>query len=95
MSERDGPFHPLLAGAAAGAAWADLLLGLNPHLLSPGRGLVLAGLGTAAGAVLASPWLLPGRREGRPGRAGAVVFGLAAGLLALFAEAQRLIHLAF
>jgi len=33
MSERARAFHPLLAGAVCGAAWADVLIGLNPPLL--------------------------------------------------------------
>jgi len=95
MSEPIRPFHPLLAGAAVGAAWADLLLGLNPNLLTPARALTLIALCTAGGAAVALPWRLVHRRGERPGRSGALVFGLAAALFALFAEAQRLIYLAF
>ncbi len=95
MSEPSRPFHPLLAGAAAGVAWADLLLGLNPHLLSPVRVAVLAGLCAAAGAVVASPFVLLRRRGVTPGRPGMLLFALAAGLFALFSEAQRLIFYAF
>ena len=95
MSERLRPFHPLLAGAAVGAAWADLLLGLNPHLLTPVRGLTLLAVCAVACAAVASPWGLLGRGDPGRGRAGALFFGLAATLFALFAEAQRLIYLAF
>ena len=95
MSEAFRPFHPLLAGAAVGAAWADLLLGLNPHLLTPSRALTLLALCGAAGGAVAAAGRLVRRRERGTGRAGAVAFGLAAALFAVFAEAQRLIYLAF
>lgn len=95
MSEAFRSFHPLLVGAAVGAAWADLLLGLNPHLLTPLRALTLIALCTAAGVALAVPWRLVRRREPGSGRAAALVFGLASALFAAFAEAQRLIYLAF
>jgi hypothetical protein len=95
MSERRRPFHPLLAGAACGAAWADVLLGLNPHLLSPARALILAGLCAAGGALVASPFLLLHRGSDAPGRARKVGFALAAALFAFFAEQQRGIFRAF
>lgn len=95
MSEHRRPFHPLLAGAASGAAWADVLLGLNPHLLSPARALTLAGLCVAGGALVASPFVLLRRRGATPGRAGKFAFALAAALFSLFAEQQRWIFRAF
>ncbi len=95
MSEALRRFHPLVVGAAAGAAWADLLVGLNPGLLAPGRALALGALVAAGGALLASPLLLlPNRRRG--GRAGgALLFALSAALFAAFAEAQRGIFYTF
>jgi hypothetical protein len=95
MSEPSRPFHPLLAGAAGGAAWADVLLGLNPHLLTPARIAILAGLCAGGGALAASPFVLLRRRGLTPGRPGMVLFSLTAALFALFAEAQRLTFIAF
>jgi hypothetical protein len=76
-------------------AWADVLLGLNPHLLAPARALALAGLCAAAGALVASPFVLLRRRGAAPGRPGKVAFALAVALFALFAEEQRWIFRAF
>jgi hypothetical protein len=95
MSEPSRSFHPLLTGAAAGVAWADLLLGLNPHLVSPGPSLLLAARCAALGALVASPVFFFRRAAAKPRRAGATLFGLLAGLFALFAEAQRTIFYSF
>jgi len=76
-------------------AWADVLLGLNPHLLSPARVLTLAALCGCAGALVASPLVLLRRRGVTGGRPAMVLFALSAALFALFAEAQRLTFLAF
>ncbi len=89
MSDRSRPIHSLLAGAVCGVAWSDLLLGLNPHLLAPGRALLLAALCAALGAAAAAPLVLVPRRAGRPSRGVALFFGLLVGLFALFFEAQR------
>ncbi|MFI5179772.1 MAG: alkaline phosphatase family protein [Thermoanaerobaculia bacterium] len=95
MSEALRRFHPLAVGAAAGAAWADLLLGLNPELLAPGRALALGGIVAAGGALLASPLLLLADRPHRRRGGGALLFALFASLFAAFAEAQRGIFYTF
>ena len=98
MSEALRRFHPLVVGAAAGAAWADLLVGLNPGLLAPARALSLGLLTAALGALVATPFLLlPARSRGdrRQHGGGAVLFALSASLFAAFAEAQRLIFYTF
>ena len=95
MSEALRRFHPLVVGAAVGAAWADLLLGLNPGLLAPSRALSLGLLSAAGGALLATPFLLLPERSRGGGRGGAVLFAFAASLFAAFAEAQRLIFFTF
>ena len=95
MSEALRRFHPLVVGAATGAAWADLLLGLNPGLLTPSRALTLGLLSAAGGVLVATPFLfLPARSRGGV-RGGAFLFALAAALFAAFAEAQRLIFYTF
>lgn len=95
MSEALRRFHPLLVGAAAGAAWADLLLGLNPELLVPAKALAFGTLVAAGGALLVSPLLLIRAQPHPRRRAGAVLFALVASLFSAFAEVQRLIFYTF
>ncbi len=81
----------VLAGAIAGAGAADLLIGLNPDLLTPAASLRALAVLAAAGAALAAPLALLERRP-----ATTVATRLLAVLLALAAlgvEAQRrLLH---
>src|ERR1039457_6454055 len=88
MSEGRPAYHLPLAGALAGLAAGDLLLGLNPELqgaLPAARLLLVAAV---AGAIVASPLAFLSRAPRTP-RAGAA---LGAGLLAaygVFVEFQR------
>lgn len=87
MDERRRALPFVLAGALAGAAAADVLIGLNPDLLAAGAALrALAVLGTF-GAVLGAPfaWLL--RRPAT--RASTVLLALLLALAAAGVEAQR------
>lgn len=76
-------------------AWADVLLGLNPQLLTPSRVLILSGLCAGAGTLVVAPWIFLRQRGVMGSRTGMVLFALAAAVFALFAEAQRLIFLTF
>ncbi|MFI5120797.1 MAG: hypothetical protein ACHQM4_10300, partial [Thermoanaerobaculia bacterium] len=58
MSEGRPAYHLPLAGALAGLATGDLLLGLNPELLGAFSAARLLLVAAAAGAVVASPLLL-------------------------------------
>lgn len=87
MSDRARPLHPYLAGALSGVGLADVLLGLNPHLLDPlASARLVAGL-ALLGALVALPLALalsrpPGRLFWSTLAAGAIAF-------AFLAEAQR------
>src|SRR5512141_2136855 len=87
MDERRRALPFVLAGALAGVAAADVLIGLNPDLLAPApvaRALAVLG---AFGAALASPlaWLM--RRPAT--RASTLLLALLLGLAAAAGEVQR------
>ncbi|HEX2798084.1 MAG TPA: hypothetical protein VHQ44_00285, partial [Thermoanaerobaculia bacterium] len=88
MSEGRPAYHLPLAGALAGLAAGDLLLGLNPELLGALLAARLLLAAAAAGAVVASPLaLLP---RARCASRASAAWG--AGLLAaygVFVEFQR------
>ncbi|HEY3348261.1 MAG TPA: alkaline phosphatase family protein [Thermoanaerobaculia bacterium] len=87
MDERRRALPFVLAGALAGVAAADVLIGLNPDLLAPASALrVLAVLG-AIGAALAAPlaWL----RKRPATRASTLLLALLLGLAAAGVEVQR------
>ena len=89
MSERARTFHPLLAGAVCGAAWADLLIGLNPPLLGykpTVRMLVYCALLGAAAAV---PLAFLRRRAAGPSRSGWALLAVLLALTSAFVAYQR------
>jgi len=87
MDERRRALPFVLAGALAGAAAADVLLGLNPDLLAPASALrSLAVLG-AIGAALGAP--LAGLRKRPATRASTLLLALLLGLAAAGVEVQR------
>ena len=87
MDERRRALPFVLAGALAGVAAADVLIGLNPDLLAPLPSLrALAVLG-AAGAALASPLALLRKRPAT--RASTLLLALLLGLASAAVEVQR------
>lgn len=87
MSDRARPLHPYLAGALGGVGLADVLLGLNPHLLAPWPALRLLVAGAVAGAFAAFPVaMLLSRPAGRPFW---LTLAGGGGAYAVLAEAQR------
>src|ERR1019366_5656876 len=88
MSEGRPAYHLPLAGALAGLAAGDLLLGLNPELQGARPAARLLLVAAVAGAIVGSPLAFLSRARRTP-RAGAA---LGAGLLAaygVFVEFQR------
>ncbi|HTS03481.1 MAG TPA: alkaline phosphatase family protein, partial [Thermoanaerobaculia bacterium] len=93
MDERRRALPFVLAGALAGAAAADLLIGLNPDLLAPLAALRALTVLSAFGAVLGAPlaWL-----SRRPATRGAtLILAVLLGLGAAFVETQRRLALDF
>jgi len=95
MSEALRRSHPALLGAIAGVAVGDVLLALNPHLLTPVLALrLLAGCGLLGGLLFA-PLGFFVKEPGAPSAGfwwGATLLLL---LLAVFAEEQRLAYYTF
>ena len=94
MSETPRHLHNFLVGAAAGLAAGDLLLGLNPALLEPGRAaLLLGGLGLLGSLLLGVAGLLGSGWAA--GRIGWLLSSIAAGAFGVIAESQRELNYLF
>jgi hypothetical protein len=89
MSERARAFHPLLAGAVCGAAWADVLIGLNPPLLGYKPAIRMLVYVALLGAAAAVPLAFLRRRATGPSRPGWALLAVLFALLTAFAVYQR------
>jgi hypothetical protein len=89
MSERARAFHPLLAGAICGAAWADVLIGLNPPLLGYKPAVRMLVYVVLLGAAAAVPIAFLRRSAPGPSRAGWFLLAALLALQAAFAAYQR------
>jgi hypothetical protein len=87
MDERRRALPFVLAGALAGAAAADVLIGLNPDLLVPHAALRALAVLATVGAVLGAPFARVLRRPAT--RASTLLLGVLLGLGAAGVEMQR------
>ena len=95
MSERARAFHPLLAGAACGAAWADLLIGLNPPLLGYKPAVRMLAYGALVGLAVAVPVAVLRRRRTGPSRAGWTLLAVLFALFTAYLAHQRALFFDF
>jgi len=95
MSERARAFHPLLAGAVCGAAWANVLIGLNPPLLGYKPAVRMLVYVALLGAAAALPLAFLRRRATGPSRPGWALLAVLFVLYTLFAAYQRALYYDF